>query len=61
MKSYTVREWAGLHGFTREYFYTLKERGKAPRFYRSGVCIRITEEANAEWLAAREAETNQAA
>jgi predicted DNA-binding transcriptional regulator AlpA len=61
MKSYSVKEWAALHGFTREHFYTLKERGQAPRFYKVGTIVRITEEANREWIATREAETAQAA
>jgi predicted DNA-binding transcriptional regulator AlpA len=55
MKSITVAEWCARHGFSRGLFYLLKIRGEAPRHYKAGTATRITEAADAEWVAAREA------
>ena len=41
-------------------FYSLIEGGKAPRTIKLGATLRITEDADAEWVREREAETAQA-
>jgi predicted DNA-binding transcriptional regulator AlpA len=58
MQSYSIDEWAALHRISRAMFYKLQKQGKAPQTFNIGVTVRITEAANAEWLAAQ---TNQAA
>jgi predicted DNA-binding transcriptional regulator AlpA len=55
MKSYSVAEWCALHGFSRSFFYKLNAAGQAPRYFKAGAAVRITEAAAAEWIAAREA------
>ncbi|WP_439925527.1 helix-turn-helix transcriptional regulator [Nitrobacter sp. JJSN] len=56
MKSFTLREWCELRRCSRSYFYRLLKDGKAPRTFLVGCQRRVTEQADAEWLAAREAE-----
>jgi predicted DNA-binding transcriptional regulator AlpA len=55
MASLTIGQWCDAHGFSRSYFYLLEKRGEAPRTYRIGKFRRISDEANCEWVAAREA------
>jgi predicted DNA-binding transcriptional regulator AlpA len=61
MKSYSLDAWCEMHGFSRAYFYLLDRRGHAPRSFKVGRCRRISEEANNEWIAAREAANSTAA
>jgi excisionase family DNA binding protein len=56
MKSYSLDQWLALHSLSRPFWYRLVTRGEAPRAFRVGRCVRISEEANNEWLKAREAE-----
>ncbi|MCK1311603.1 transcriptional regulator [Bradyrhizobium sp. 45] len=55
MRSFSIDEWCQLHRFSRPFFYKLRGQGQAPRTYNVGRIVRITEEANTEWLRAREA------
>jgi excisionase family DNA binding protein len=55
MRSYSVDEWCALHGFSRSFFYKMVSQGEAPATFRAGSCRRISENANAAWIAAREA------
>ncbi|WP_340667530.1 transcriptional regulator [Bradyrhizobium ottawaense] len=55
MRSFSIDEWCQLHGFCRAFFYKLRAQGQAPRTYNVGRIVRISEEANNEWLRAREA------
>lgn len=55
MRSYSILEWCELHGLSRPFFYKLAKQGEAPKTFNIGRCVRITEQANREWLAAREA------
>lgn len=57
MSSMTIDEWAKCHRVSRGFFYILEKQGKAPRTWNAGRCRRITDEANAEWVRAREAES----
>lgn len=61
MTSLSIDEWCKAHRFSRAYFYLLIKRGEGPRTYKVGRCRRISDTANAEWLAAREAASNTAA
>jgi predicted DNA-binding transcriptional regulator AlpA len=55
MRSYSIDDWCALHGFSRSFFYKLTTQGEAPITYKAGRCVRISENANAAWIAAREA------
>jgi hypothetical protein len=44
------------HGFTRRHYTNLRNRGEAPRETAAGSRRIITEEAEFEWIAAREAD-----
>jgi predicted DNA-binding transcriptional regulator AlpA len=57
MASVMIDEWCKRHNLSRSMFYKLKNSGKAPRTMMIGTTIRITDQADAEWMAAREAET----
>jgi predicted DNA-binding transcriptional regulator AlpA len=59
--SLTIDQWCEKHNLSRSTFYNLKKIGKAPRFIKVMECIRITEAADREWCAAREAEAMEAA
>jgi predicted DNA-binding transcriptional regulator AlpA len=61
MRSFSIDDWCALHGFSRSFFYKLCSQGEAPKNFKVGRTTRISETANNEWLAAREAATNQAA
>jgi hypothetical protein len=54
---YTLSDWLKKRNFSRSFFYVLRAQGKAPRHYYAGKVVRITPEADAEWLKAREAES----
>jgi predicted DNA-binding transcriptional regulator AlpA len=60
-KSFSVDEWCKAHGFSRAFFYLLQKRGEGPATFRVGRCRRISETANAEWIAAREAASRECA
>lgn len=55
MKSFSLDQWLNLHSLSRPFWYKLVNRGEAPRTFRIGRCVRISEEANTEWLKTREA------
>jgi hypothetical protein len=56
--SFTISEWCDLHDLSRGTYYKLRRVGKAPKCFNIGTAVRITPEADAEWVAAREAETS---
>ena len=60
MKSMSIEEWCRAHGLSRSFFYKLAEQVQAPRSFKVGRIVRISEEANREWVAAREAESTEA-
>jgi predicted DNA-binding transcriptional regulator AlpA len=45
MKSYSLDQWLALHSLSRPFWYKLVDRGEAPRAFRIGRCVRISEEA----------------
>ena len=53
MKSYSLDQRLELHSLSRPFWYQLVKRGEAPHFFRVGRNVRITEQANLEWLRAR--------
>lgn len=55
MKSFSISEWCAMHGLSRAFFYLLRDRGEGPRTFPVGSRVRISEAANNEWVAAREA------
>jgi predicted DNA-binding transcriptional regulator AlpA len=61
MNSMTIQKWCASHGFSRGFFYILKKRNEAPATIKVGRAVRITERANREWLAEREASSDRRA
>jgi len=55
-QDFTVDQWCRHRNYSRSYFYVLRKRGAAPRVHGKGKAQRISRKADAEWLAAREAE-----
>jgi predicted DNA-binding transcriptional regulator AlpA len=56
MRSFSIDEWCALHGISRPQFYILDKEGKAPKTFVIGQRRRrISEQANADWIAALEA------
>jgi hypothetical protein len=59
--SYTLDEWCERRRISRSMFYLLKKRGQAPKIHYAGKKPIVSDEADREWLAAREAEGDSAA
>jgi predicted DNA-binding transcriptional regulator AlpA len=59
--SLTIDQWCEKHSLSRSTFYKLRKIGKAPRVIKVMECIRITDDSDREWCAAREAEAMEAA
>jgi hypothetical protein len=57
MPSKTISQWTKSHGYSRGFWYILKKKKKAPRTFRALSTERISDEADAEWVREREAET----
>jgi predicted DNA-binding transcriptional regulator AlpA len=55
MRSFSIEQWCEMHGFARSTFYKLVSANVAPRRFKVGRSVRISDEANTEWLRAREA------
>ena len=55
MRSFSINDFCEMHSISRAYFYLLLKDGKAPKTFRLGRHMRITEQANNEWLANLEA------
>ncbi|MHC2530586.1 hypothetical protein [Bradyrhizobium diazoefficiens] len=53
--SYTVAEFCAMHGMSIGLYQKQRKEGLTPREFRVGRRVMITVEAEAEWLAAREA------
>lgn len=56
MRSYSIKTFCERQEIGRTHFYALEKMGKAPKTFLVGSCRRISEEAEREWIAAREAE-----
>jgi predicted DNA-binding transcriptional regulator AlpA len=61
MRSFSIDQWCEMHDFSRAFFYKLASQGQAPKNFKVGRATRISEAANSEWLAAREAASAQVA
>lgn len=61
MKSYSIDQWCEMHDLSRSMFYKLAHQGEAPKTFKVGTSTRISEAANATWVAELEAKTAQAA
>lgn len=55
MRSFNIEQWCELHALSRSFFYKLVKEGNAPKTFKIGATTRISEAANNEWIAAREA------
>jgi hypothetical protein len=55
--SFTIAEWRGRHGISESQYFKLRRQNRGPRTMPTGdVGLRISAEADREWIAAREAE-----
>lgn len=52
--SSTIDEFCQRHRFSRQHFYNLKARGEGPRTFNVGRSVRISDEAEVEWIRTRE-------
>lgn len=59
--SYTIDEFCSRQKFSRSTYYKLQRVGKGPRTMQVLDCVRISEDAEREWVVAREAETQSEA
>jgi hypothetical protein len=55
-QSYTIDQWCRNRKVSRAMFYVLAEKGLAPRTHYIGSKRLVSDQADREWLAAREAE-----
>jgi predicted DNA-binding transcriptional regulator AlpA len=58
MRSFSIEQWCEMHGFCRAMYYKLASANVAPRTFKIGRSVRISDEANTEWLRARETAKN---
>ncbi|MCO5131195.1 MAG: transcriptional regulator [Xanthobacteraceae bacterium] len=61
MQSFSISKFCERQSIGRTLYYELRKRGKTPRTFRVGSVERISEEAEREWVKAREAESEAAA
>jgi predicted DNA-binding transcriptional regulator AlpA len=53
MKCYNLDDWLKLRSISRPHWYKLVKDGRAPNFFYVGRRVKITEQADTEWLQAR--------
>lgn len=56
-RSHTIGQWCALRSISRPFYYKLKAKGLGPREMRVLGKILITDDADAEWQQARQAES----
>lgn len=61
MKSFSIKTFCARQEIGRTHYYALEKAGLGPRTFLVGTVRRISEQAEADWVAAREAETNSIA
>jgi predicted DNA-binding transcriptional regulator AlpA len=49
-RSLTIDEWCSNRRMSRSTLYAMWRRGEGPKFYRAGRAIRISDEADREWV-----------
>ena len=55
--SFTIPEWSERHGMSESQYFKLRREGRGPDTMKTGdVGVRISREADARWVRAREAE-----
>jgi predicted DNA-binding transcriptional regulator AlpA len=60
-RSFTIIEWCAMRGYSRGFFYRLRERGDAPETIGVGKAQRVSDEADARWLKRQEAKARRRA
>ena len=53
-QSRTINQWCADRHVSRSTLYVMWREGRGPKFYRAGRAIRISDEADREWLAQAE-------
>jgi hypothetical protein len=59
-QSYTIKEWCAKRRISKAMFYKLDGKGKGPRTHYAGTKRLISPQADADWIAEREAEAAEA-
>lgn len=59
--SFTIREWCDHRRLSMAMFYKLDQQGLAPRTHYAGAKRLISDEADIDWVRAREAEAENTA
>jgi hypothetical protein len=59
-RSFTITEWTAMRGYSRVFFYKLRERGDAPLTIGTGKAQRISAEEDQRWLKRQEAKARAA-
>jgi predicted DNA-binding transcriptional regulator AlpA len=57
-RSLSINQWCEMHSVSRSFYYKLAKQGIGPRTFKIGASTRISEKANADYIAAREAVTS---
>jgi hypothetical protein len=60
-RSFTIDEWCERRRISRAMYYKLREQGRAPKTHNAGAKVLISDRADADWICAREAESEQTA
>jgi hypothetical protein len=56
-RSFTIAEWCELRRISVAMYYKLRDQGLAPKTHNAGAKVLISPEADADWIRAREAES----
>lgn len=59
-RSYTIDEWCEARRISRAMYYKLRDQGLGPKTHNAGTKVLISDEADADWLREREAESTAA-
>ena len=57
--SFSIEQWCQRHNVSRSTYYKLLKAGKSPKTMKVLDCIRISEDADRQWVRDREAEAVQ--
>jgi predicted DNA-binding transcriptional regulator AlpA len=59
-RSFKINEWCEMRGYSRPYFYKLRNEGYAPEVIGEGKAQRITDAADARWVKRMEQKAKKA-
>lgn len=59
LRSFTIQQWCAMRGYSRGYFYKLRNENNAPDVIGKDKATRITDAADARWLKRQEAKARK--